>query len=63
MNKTTIIKYLTLVGKLTAGAGAVSGVLDPKYAAILFVVSSIIKDTTNTLIAFFTKSLSDDTSK
>ncbi|NBP03615.1 MAG: hypothetical protein EBU90_26670 [Proteobacteria bacterium] len=52
MNKANLIKTLTLLGKLAAGAGAFSGSLDPKTAAIVFVVSSILKDVTSTLTNF-----------
>lgn len=55
MNKTSLVKTLTLVGKLAAGAGAFTGALDPKVAAIVFVVSSILKDVTNTLVTYLSK--------
>ena len=50
MNKANVIKVLTLLGKIAAGAGALSGVLDPKTAAIVFAGSSVLKDIVNTVL-------------
>lgn len=44
MNKEKLVKLLALVGKIAAGAGALSGLLSPEVAAIVFGASSILKD-------------------
>lgn len=56
MNKANIVKILTLLGKLSAVAGAFTGSLDPKVATIVFVASSIVKDVANSLVSFLSTS-------
>lgn len=52
MNTSSIVKALTLAGKIAAVATGFAGALDPKIAAIVFVVCSIVKDVANTLVSF-----------
>lgn len=49
MNKTNVLKYLALVGKVTgvvAGLGAIPFV-SPQVGILIFAASSIIKDVVN----------------
>lgn len=45
--KTNILKGLTLIGKIAGIAGFAGGFLTPEKAALVFSVSSVLKDVVN----------------
>jgi hypothetical protein len=49
MNKTTVLKYLALVGKVTGLVGGLGAIpfIDPAKGVLIFAAASILKDVVN----------------